>query len=312
LVEELALKRTPSRNPLFQVSLALQNTPPGELQLAGLEVHTLKGIRNDTAKFDLNFLVTEEQRKIDVVLDYATDLFDASTIERLAERWQVLLEGIVVDPTQPISELPLLTPPSARSWKHRRGPSHSRGRVYPPVVRGAGPAPAAGHGIGVRGAASQLFRAQCAGQSARASIAHARGGARGTGGNCHGALAGPRGGPAGHSQGRRSLCAARSAVSGGAVGVHACGYARAGVANATAVARTIPRVRRAHALPGPGLGRPRGAARQQPRAERYGRQPCLCHLHLGLDRPTQRYARHSPQYRPPLRGDQAAVRLRRA
>src|SRR5205814_6213865 len=45
----------------------------------------------------------------EVVVDYATDLFDAATIERMAGHWQVLLEGIVSDPTQPISRLPLLT-----------------------------------------------------------------------------------------------------------------------------------------------------------------------------------------------------------
>jgi amino acid adenylation domain-containing protein len=109
LVEELAPARNLSRNPLFQVCFALENTPPGKLQLPGVEVQVIKEIRDQTAKFDLNFAVAEEQGKINVVVEYATDLFDASTIERMAGHWRVLLQGIVADPTQAISRLPLLT-----------------------------------------------------------------------------------------------------------------------------------------------------------------------------------------------------------
>jgi len=109
LVEELAPKRDLSRNPLFQVCFALENTPPGTLQLPGLEVQAIKSIRDQSAKFDLDFSVAEDRGKLNVVVAYASDLFDASTIERMAGHWQVLLKAIVADPTQPISRLPLLT-----------------------------------------------------------------------------------------------------------------------------------------------------------------------------------------------------------
>jgi amino acid adenylation domain-containing protein/non-ribosomal peptide synthase protein (TIGR01720 family) len=42
-------------------------------------------------------------------IKYKTDLFDASTINRMASHFQVLLEGIVADPDQKISLLPILT-----------------------------------------------------------------------------------------------------------------------------------------------------------------------------------------------------------
>jgi len=109
LVEELAPTRNLSRNPLFQVCFALENTPPGKWQLPGLEAQVIKGVRDQMAKFDLQFFVAEEQGKINVAVEYATDLFDASTVERMAGHWRVLLEGIVADPTQKISRLPLLT-----------------------------------------------------------------------------------------------------------------------------------------------------------------------------------------------------------
>ncbi len=43
--------------------------------------------------------------------EYNCDLFDAETIERMAGHFQVLVEGILVNPEQPIAELPLLTEP---------------------------------------------------------------------------------------------------------------------------------------------------------------------------------------------------------
>jgi amino acid adenylation domain-containing protein len=109
LVEELTPKRDPSRNPLFQVSF-VKGTEPGErAELRGLTVDTVETKGTETVKFDLNLSAVEEDQKIRVVIDYATDLFDASTIERMAGHWRVLLEGIVADPAQAISRLPLLT-----------------------------------------------------------------------------------------------------------------------------------------------------------------------------------------------------------
>ena len=111
LVEELHPKRDLSRNPLIQVTLAMQNTPPGELRLEGLEVEVLtdRDLANESAKFDLHFSVTEVDGVLRTRVEYALDLFDAGTIERMVGHWRVLLEGIVSDPAQSISRLPLLT-----------------------------------------------------------------------------------------------------------------------------------------------------------------------------------------------------------
>jgi amino acid adenylation domain-containing protein len=109
VVEALARKRDPSRNPLFDVSFALENTPLGALRLAGVEVSEVSGIYGETAKFDLSISATEHGGGIGVTIEYATDLFDAATIERMAGHWRVLLEGIVADPERRVSHLPLLT-----------------------------------------------------------------------------------------------------------------------------------------------------------------------------------------------------------
>ncbi len=109
LVEELKPQRDLSRSPLIQVMFALQNAPGGELALPGLEV-TAQALDTATAKFDLTLSLTERPEGLRGVLEYATDLFDAATIERMAGHFTTLLEGIVAQPETPIGELPLLTP----------------------------------------------------------------------------------------------------------------------------------------------------------------------------------------------------------
>ena len=108
LVEELQLQRDLSRNPLFQVVFAMQNAPRPTMEMAGLRVTPLDlpGIR---VRFDLECSMWEEGEAIRGALVYNTNLFDGATIERLAGHFQTLLEGVVANPGQRISDLPLLT-----------------------------------------------------------------------------------------------------------------------------------------------------------------------------------------------------------
>ncbi|MBA3712218.1 MAG: amino acid adenylation domain-containing protein [Pyrinomonadaceae bacterium] len=108
LVEELQPERSLSHTPLSQVSFALQNAPRQALELAGLTLSRMD-IDIGTAKFDLFLSVVEEAEGLRAIVEYNTDLFDASTITRMLEHFGVLLEGIIADPDQRLSELPLLT-----------------------------------------------------------------------------------------------------------------------------------------------------------------------------------------------------------
>ena len=69
----------------------------------------LEAIGGESAKVDLDFGLTENAGRLSGSIQYATDLFDAETIDRLVGHWGVLLEAIVADPGQRISQLPLLT-----------------------------------------------------------------------------------------------------------------------------------------------------------------------------------------------------------
>jgi len=107
LVEELAPARDPSRNPLFQVCFALQSTPGATLALAGLEVSRL-ALPTSNAKFDLTLTLRDSGEGLRASWDYCTDLFERTTIERMAGHFRVLLEAIVAEPGQSIGRLGLL------------------------------------------------------------------------------------------------------------------------------------------------------------------------------------------------------------
>src|SRR5256884_1704243 len=108
LVEELQSERDLSHSPLFQVMLVLQNAPREALRLGELELRAA-GVTNETAKFDLTLELAESVEGVDGVWQYNTDLFDGETIERLSSHFQTLLEAIVREPEQTVSELELLT-----------------------------------------------------------------------------------------------------------------------------------------------------------------------------------------------------------
>ncbi|WP_242039624.1 non-ribosomal peptide synthetase [Anabaena sphaerica] len=108
LVEELQPQRDLSHTPLFQVMFVLQNAPISAVELSGLTVEPLTS-ENGNAKFDLTLVTEETDSGIKVGWEYNTDLFNAETITCIGENFQTLLEGIVANPQQRITELSLLT-----------------------------------------------------------------------------------------------------------------------------------------------------------------------------------------------------------
>jgi amino acid adenylation domain-containing protein len=110
LVEALQPERSLSLNPLFQVMFNHQaEGRPGDAPqaLAHLRIEGLAWDRR-TAHFDLDLDVQENRDGLWASLGYATDLFDPSTIARMARHWQNLLRGMVADQQQNIGQLDLL------------------------------------------------------------------------------------------------------------------------------------------------------------------------------------------------------------
>ena len=109
LVEELQPERSLSHTPLFQVLFNYHNAPRTMLTLPDLRIERLP-IESDTAKFDLSLAVVETEQGIRGTLTYNVDLFNLDTITRMAGHFETLLGGMIADPNQRVSDLPMLTP----------------------------------------------------------------------------------------------------------------------------------------------------------------------------------------------------------
>ncbi|MGE0127956.1 MAG: amino acid adenylation domain-containing protein [Blastocatellales bacterium] len=112
LVEALQPERNMSHSPLFQAALVTMNRPmetlAETLEIPGLKIRPLKAEGN-TAKYDLTLFVVEGRDGLTANVEYSADLFDASTITRMTEHFFTLLEGMIANPDQRVSSLPLMT-----------------------------------------------------------------------------------------------------------------------------------------------------------------------------------------------------------
>jgi len=130
LVEALRPERHASYTPLFQVLLVLQNTPIAKLRLPGLQLELVPS-ESVTTHFDIALSLTDEGAAgLQGCFEYNTDLFDASTIARMAEHFTHLLQAIVADPGRVIGELPLL---AEAERQHLLYAFNDTATVYPAV-----------------------------------------------------------------------------------------------------------------------------------------------------------------------------------
>jgi amino acid adenylation domain-containing protein len=132
LVAELAPQRDLSRAPLFQVLVSLQEAPPSELALGSGLAAPVSEVWTDTAKFDLSLHFSRAGERLTASAEYAVDLFDAATVDRLLGHLRVLLAGIVAAPESRISDLPLLTGEERRqlaAWQEAVRREHPAGEV---------------------------------------------------------------------------------------------------------------------------------------------------------------------------------------
>ena len=108
LVEELQPERTLSHSPLFQVMFHLQNAVTESLSLSDVSMSKLE-VETQTAKFDLSLSMAESDEGLVGTFNYNLDLFDAASIERMAQHFEHLLEAAVSNPDEQISRLQILS-----------------------------------------------------------------------------------------------------------------------------------------------------------------------------------------------------------
>ena len=135
LVERLAPKRAFGRNPLVDVLFSSQTmAPPKMLDLGGGGASMRGGSSELAVRFDLEVTVVPQADSINIFFTYNTDLFDASTIRRMLGHYERLLECIVANPDQRISDLPLLAEAERRQvlveWNATQREHGDEGRLH--------------------------------------------------------------------------------------------------------------------------------------------------------------------------------------
>ncbi|NEP32365.1 non-ribosomal peptide synthetase, partial [Moorena sp. SIO3B2] len=108
VVEALHPDYQVNQNPIFQVAFTIDPPLVTEDKLGWKAFYF--DVDPEISKFDITFYLLEEESEGMVLLtEYNTDLFDATTIKRMSGHLSTMLVGIVTNPNQSISELPLLT-----------------------------------------------------------------------------------------------------------------------------------------------------------------------------------------------------------
>ena len=128
LVEAVNPPRTTSHAPLFQVlftylAVPVRATPPAGMVVELLSTE-LAEVGTHSARFDLTLDLVEVEGWLGATYEFATDLFEPATIERLHSHFATLLGAIVADPARSIGELPLMTAAEqaclVRKWNDTR------------------------------------------------------------------------------------------------------------------------------------------------------------------------------------------------
>ncbi len=132
VVQELSPARALSYHPIFQVMFGFQELG-GAAGSGSQEV--LGG--TDTAKFDLSLSLSHAGGRVSCVLEYATDLFERASMERVVQRYRRMVEALGAEPTRPLATLVPLDD-EERAWCA----AGRRDSVAPAPALGAAPAPA--------------------------------------------------------------------------------------------------------------------------------------------------------------------------
>ena len=131
LVEEIRPSRDLSRHPLFQVEFVLHAdrgaAPQTFAGLAARPAMTAAGGDGRPTPLDLSLEVTDDDERPAAVLAYNRDLFDASTIHRLLDDFELVLTAVASNPQLRPSQVPALL----EADRERLAAWNATGREYP-------------------------------------------------------------------------------------------------------------------------------------------------------------------------------------
>jgi len=115
LVEKLDPERDPSRNPLFDILMVVQNFREVDSiisleQLLAVDEHSPAfEYKNPTSKFDLTFFVTEQGDDLYIGIEYYTGIFKLDTIRRLDSHFKHVVKTVIEEPAIKLREIEIIS-----------------------------------------------------------------------------------------------------------------------------------------------------------------------------------------------------------
>ncbi len=127
LVELLEPERDMSHSPLFQVAFVYQNFPIESVELSALKISPHE-IESGISRYDLTLTLVENESGMVGYFEYNTDLFEESTVLRMSRHFQTLLEQVVRNPKQKVSDVPIIP---AEEYRQMLREWNDTGQEYP-------------------------------------------------------------------------------------------------------------------------------------------------------------------------------------
>jgi non-ribosomal peptide synthetase component F len=104
LVDALRPERSLGHAPLIQAKLVLGNLDMSDMRIGDLRLSPLE-IDNQHAQLDLIVNLVDTGQGLRGRVEYATDLFEATTVDRLWQEFETVLRSVAADPQLPLSAL---------------------------------------------------------------------------------------------------------------------------------------------------------------------------------------------------------------
>lgn len=107
ILNDLNIKKVKGRNPMFDIMFNMQNMNIPKLNLKGLQCETYS-LEDKATRFDLIFIIHENESLVDVEFVYCTDLFKKNTIKEMKDHFSNILNQIVEGENKQIKDISIL------------------------------------------------------------------------------------------------------------------------------------------------------------------------------------------------------------
>lgn len=107
LIDEIHVSRTQNRNPLFDIMFIYQNLGDKSVKLGDIQLEQYQ-IEQVVPRYDITLELLPVQNKMNMVIEYAAELYDVTFIQQMGHHFIQILNGITQGTCKKVSEIPMM------------------------------------------------------------------------------------------------------------------------------------------------------------------------------------------------------------